>query len=71
VSVTSGVSVGIGVTVSVGIGVGEGGIGVKVKVGRGVRVGRGVDRLATGVLVAQAKIVASNKPITISHLFFA
>jgi hypothetical protein len=52
-----GVSVTIGVLVSDGRGVGEGGRAVIVKVGRGVRVGRAVAILATGVLEAQASVV--------------
>jgi hypothetical protein len=46
----------MGVLVSVGRGIGVGGMGVKVKVGSGVRVGRAVATLATGVLVAQANV---------------
>lgn len=54
----------MGVLVSVGRGVDVGGIGVKVKVGKGVRVGRAVAMLATGVLVAQAKVATISTPKT-------
>lgn len=51
----------MGVFVPVGVGKGVGGIGVTVKVGNGVRVDCG-GATATGVLVAQAKIVITNNP---------
>jgi hypothetical protein len=59
----------MGVLVSVGRGVDVGGTGVKVKVGKGVRVGRAVAMLATGVLVAQAKVATVSTPKTISVCF--
>jgi len=52
------------VSVKVGVIVGVGGMSVLVKVGSGVRVGRGVETCATGVLVTQASVVAARMPIT-------
>ena len=61
----------MGVLVAVGRGVGVGGIGVKVKVGKGVRVGRAVAMLATGVLVAQARVATISTPKTMSVCFLS